>query len=476
MERPSPLTGLAKSWLVVVAFLIGFGREFLESGFQAFRELGPFTTFVAIAAVVLAVLTLIWGFIEWRTTRFIADEREFRIERNFLSRDSRRISYAKIQSIDTQRPLIARLLGLAGVSIDAGGDESTKLEFLRSARADALRDHVLHNMRSLNDTASSETEPGRADAPTTPAAAQPAQLLLAVKPSTLVLGAVVSNALPLAVFLGIGLVLAIIFRVGSIAFGIPLLIGAVSYIGSQVIGNLNFRIERVPDGLRISRGMLNTSTRSLRADRIQAVAIRQDALQKLTGLYRVNVTVLGGGLLNSDAETTSVVLPYGSWRDVQTVLAAFWPGINIASIDYEGQPRQARWLTPLAFLKHRWGFDEHSVIASRGWLNSETAIVPHRRMQSISARQGPLQRKLGLASILVHTTTGPVSMRIEHMDAQAARTFLEAQVERARMARETPGDPGYLTTFAPPSVADRIPDQAPDQFSPQPSFGEHNRE
>lgn len=469
MERPSPLTGLAKSWLAVFAFIVAFGREFVEGGLDAFREMGPFAITMIIVVAVIAFLTLIWGFIQWRTTRFVADEQEFRIERNFLSRDSRRISYSKIQSVDIQRPFLARILGLAGVSIDAGADESTKLEFLTGTRADALRDHILHNMRSLNATAPTVGEDGQPTdaAPATSAVARPAELLLAVKPGTLILGAVVSNFLPLAIMATIGVIISAISRVGSIALAVPLVIGAVSFLGSQVIAHLNFRIERVPDGLRISRGMLNTSTRSLRADRIQAVAIRQDALQRLTGLYRMNVTVLGGGLLGSDAETTSLVLPYGDRRDVRTVLGAFWPGINIDAIDYEGQPPAARWITPLAFKNHRWGFDQHSIISTRGWLNSETAIVPHRRMQSISVTQGPLQRRLNLTSIQIHTTTGPIAMRVEHMAAAEARAFLDAQVERARIARETPGEPSYLTGFAPPSVADR----APDEPTPPPPWG-----
>lgn len=460
MERPSPLSGLAKSWLAVFAFIIPVGREFMESGFDAFRQLGPFATTMAIVVGAIALLSLTWGFIEWATTRFVADSDEFRIERNFLSKDSRRISYAKIQSVDIQRPLIARLLGLAGVSIDVGGEDSTKLEFLSSARADALRDHLLRSMRSLSGTApaGSETRPHPPGHDPGAAAQQPAQLLLAVKPSTLVLGALVSNFLPmLVVFIGF-MVLSLILRIGTVGFALPALLGIVSYLGSRVIGNLNFRIERVPDGLRISKGWLNTSTRSLKADRIQAVAIRQDALQRLTGLYRMNVTVLGGGILGNDAETTSVVLPYGSWRDVKTVLAAFWPGIDIESINYDGQPDRARWLTPLAFKNHRWGYDDNSVIASRGWLNTETAIVPHRRMQSISAQQGPLQRLLRLASLAVHTTTGPVSMRIEHLDASDARRLLEAQVDRARQARDAPGEPSYLTAFAPPEISDRRPE------------------
>lgn len=165
----------------------------------------------------------------------------------------------------------------------------------------------------------------------------------------------------------------------------------------------------------------------------------------------MQVTVLGGGLVGGDAETTSTVLPYGTWDDVRTVLGAFWPGINPDAIATTGQPDRARWLTPLAFHNHRWGSDEHTLISQRGWLNREITLVPHRRMQSIGLSQGPLQRALRVATVNAHTTTGPVHMLIQHMADDEARGFLDAQVERARSARLAPGEPSYLTAFAPPS-------------------------
>ncbi len=452
LERPSPLTGLANSWVAVFGFVFIIGREFLENGFAGVRELGPIALFIGLAVGAVALLSLLWGVIEWRTTRFVADTEEFRIERNFLSKDSRRISYAKIQSVDIQRSLVARLLGLASVSIDVGGGESTKLQYLSIDRANGLRDHLLKNMRSLQMHAADEAGHSETpDAPVAAAAPEPALLLLAVKTSTLILGAVVSNFLIMLVMLVLGLGASLINNWGSIAAGLPLIIGVASYLFSRIVGNLNFRIERVSDGLRISRGFFSTSTRSLRADRIQAVAIRQDAIQKLTGLYRMNVTVLGGGLLGNDAETTSTVLPYGSWEDVRTVLGAFWPGINLDTMPTTGQPERARWLTPLAFRNHRWGGDEHTLMAQRGWLNREITVVPHRRMQSIGLSQGPLQRALRVATVDVHTTTGPVRMLIQHMAQDRARDFLDEQVERARAARLAPGEPGYLTGFAPPA-------------------------
>lgn len=460
MERPSPLSGIAKSWIAVFGFVFIFLRELVEGGLDSFRAMSGFMVTFGIFTGAIMLLTLGWGIIEWRTTRFVADEHEFRIERNFLSRNSRRISYPKIQSVDISRSLVARILGLSAVSIDVGGDESTKLEFLTAPRADALRDHLLKKMRSLTGRGEDAPDASGATGPTSPPPGTEvdATPLLHVTTPTLVLGTLVSTFLPilLAATAGVAVLWGVEGPNAPILF--PFILGVGGYLFSNVVGNINFRIERVTDGLRISKGLFTQTTRSLRADRIQAVAIKQDAIQRLTGLYRVNVTVLGGGLLGSEAQTSSTVLPYGRWEDVRTVLAAFWPGIDIDSIPLAGQPDRARWLTPLAFPRHRWGFDEHGVVSHRGWLSHLITLVPHRRMQSIGISQGPIQRRLRLATIDVHVTTGPVTMLIEHMDQTSARPFLEEQVERARVARETPGEPRYLSGHAPDDPLQRVGD------------------
>ena len=66
---------------------------------------------------------------------------------------------------------------------------------------------------------------------------------------------------------------------------------------------------------------------------------------------------------------------------------------------------------------------------------SALSIVPHRRMQSLSLHQGPLQRRLKLATVAVHTTDGPVSLRLYHLDGQEARRLFDEQLARGRAAR-----------------------------------------
>ena len=62
-------------------------------------------------------------------------------------------------------------------------------------------------------------------------------------------------------------------------------------------------------------------------------------------------------------------------------------------------------------------------------------VVPHERTQSLGLKQGPIQRKLRVASMVVHSTAGPVHPMVEHLDEHVAAALLDEQTVRARTAR-----------------------------------------
>jgi putative membrane protein len=76
-----------------------------------------------------------------------------------------------------------------------------------------------------------------------------------------------------------------------------------------------------------------------------------------------------------------------------------------------------------------------ALLARRGVLVRELDVVPHARTQSLGLRQGPLQRRLGLASVHQDTTPGPVNASAAHRPAAEARALVDAEVERARVSR-----------------------------------------
>ena len=100
-------------------------------------------------------------------------------------------------------------------------------------------------------------------------------------------------------------------------------------------------------------------------------------------------------------------------------------------------PRRARWVDPVSWRRHGVRVTRTALVARSGRLVRNVVVVPHERTQSLGLEQGPLQRRLGLASFVVHSTPGPVSPRVDHLDGRVAAALLDEQAERARSARAT---------------------------------------
>lgn len=436
VERPSPLTGLAHSGIVLAASVVFLIRE-LEGGLDSLTSQALLFGLVALGAALVAG---VYGIFAWRTTAFIVDDEEFRVERAFISRSSSRVDYTKVQSVDIAQPLVARLLGLAKVHIDVGGAGGLSLAFLTRSRAESLREHLLSRMARAKSGPVAALSPEELEAPgsTTPGPALdgPEELVHAVSPATLILGTAVSTPAVAALIVA-GLVIGTsVWTETSVTF-VGAMLAFAGWAWSNVGRNWGFRMSRRGGTLRISRGLGSTTAQGLRPDRIQGVVVHQDLLQRLTGLYRVTVTVLGYGDQSGEesSSSNSVVLPFGRWADVVTVLRAIWPEVDLNLIQPTPQPARAKWLTPLSHAKHTWGVGEDVLVARHGLVEHAMTIVPHRRMQSLSLHQGPLQRRLGLATVAVHTTDGPVSLRVYHLDQSVARRLFDEQLARGRDAR-----------------------------------------
>jgi membrane protein YdbS with pleckstrin-like domain len=86
---------------------------------------------------------------------------------------------------------------------------------------------------------------------------------------------------------------------------------------------------------------------------------------------------------------------------------------------------------------HRWEATDDAVYALSGWLTREWRIVPISRIQSIDTEIGPLQRRLGLATISVTTASSEGKITIEGVAVGVA----EEAVDRLReITAATTGD------------------------------------
>lgn len=85
---------------------------------------------------------------------------------------------------------------------------------------------------------------------------------------------------------------------------------------------------------------------------------------------------------------------------------------------------------PLRYAAWRFAIREEHVLLRRGVLFRTTSIVPHARIQHVDTRHGPLDRQLGLASLVIFTagTRGAIVTipALEGAEAEVLRDHLAA--------------------------------------------------
>lgn len=465
-ERPHPLTPLIRGWLVLVAILFFVGRELIPDGdgstiVQDLSESLPYLL-LGVGAVVLAAA--VGGFVSWRFTRFVIDDDELRVETGAIFRQSKRIPFQRLQSIDIVQPLAARIFGLAELRLEAGaGDSGARLRYLGRTKATRLRDYLMTRaageQRSIAEASgdtSAWTDLGVQD-----------EVLVRLPPRQLVVGFLLSAEFLIPVVLvAVGLSVTTVFGVVLFALPglIPLAIGLVTTVSRQLIAQFNYTLSRSGRGLRISRGLTNLTSQSVPVDRIQGINITQGISWRPLGYHRVRIDVLGqkGGSDESGTPSAdSLLLPVATWPQVQVALRAIMPDVDLTAIELRPSPRSARWLRWWQWWTLRHGWDDRVVVTRRGWLSSSTDVVPHTKTQSVRITRGPAQRRLGLATVHVDNTPGPVTLQMLHLATEDARTVAIEQLHRMQRARTlAAADPV-------PSATDPV--QRPEPPPPEPS-------
>ena len=209
------------------------------------------------------------------------------------------------------------------------------------------------------------------------------------------------------------------------------------------------------DGVRLRHGLLESRAQTVPPGRVQAVRLSQPLLWRPVDWWRVEVNVAGYATgAEQGGSNQNVLLPVGPRRDAITVLSLVLPDLGTSDDPWQvvaaglegatgdddphgfvGAPRRSRWLDLVGWRRNGFRVTDRALLCRRGRLWRQLDVVPHERTQSLAIRQGPLQRRLGVAAVLAHSTPGPVSPGVHHLDAGVAARLLDEQAERARSAR-----------------------------------------
>ncbi|QIM17217.1 PH domain-containing protein [Leucobacter insecticola] len=480
--------------------------------------------------IVLGVIALIvlFSWIAWRFHTYRITDEAVEARSGVVFRNHRRAPLERIQSVNLQRPLLARALGLTKIEVlTAGTDGKVELAYLGHRDAKIVREQIVRQ-------AATHTRVGRADVEGVPGAEEGGSAASGELQAPAPVGyggyvyadandklterahdfidvdvdpkAIVANTLvkvPAGRLLGsiaLGwesiitvLILLAVIVLGAtltpeIIFGIiPLGIVMVSILFAQFNKGFNFTLSRSSDAVRTGAGLTATTTETIPFGRIHAIEARQPLMWRPLGWWKVRITMAGHSVSQGGQNSSqNLVLPVGFEADVVRVIATVLPGVDGeiealrdglsgAATDYLGAGPRAGWV--LWWGRRRAGIRIEGLAGDisgstlrirRGALNRSLSLMPIVRAQSVQLRRPFMHRFLGLASVQAHTVLGPVRMEMRGLGLGAAQKMFDELEMTVLRVQGMDAAERAARGEVPEPVGTYTPEvQTPDQHTPE---------
>ena len=419
-RRLHPLSPVVRGGRVTIAIAIILLPSVLGRGSSSG------TLFELAAVAVLVGL----GFVSWLVTRWRVDGDDLQVETGLIRRQSLRFPLSQVQAIDVVRPGLGRLFHLAELRLRMGGasGKTARLAYLHEREVEPLRDRLLALARGGGD----------AEAEEQPAVEQ--HVLAAVPTRRLVASILVSDVGIAAEVVLAGLVAAIVVTpsaaAGIASGGAVWILSVFQLVWRRFNQEYKLSVVEIPDGLLLRGGLIALTSETIRPGRVQAVRMVEPMAWRLLGWCRLEVDIAGRqrseGEGQAQRRALRTVLPVGSRALAEELLDHLLPDRPRAQAR---APRRVWWKSPLRYRMLAWGRTATCVATTSGRFRRATNWVPLEKAQSLRRVQGPVQRRLGLASVHVDTAGRSVHAVIRDRDVAEADSALEELTASARAAR-----------------------------------------
>jgi putative membrane protein len=434
------------------------------------------------AGLGIALLAAKW--LVWRRFKYGVGASEIVIESGVLNRNRRSIPFDRVQDVDIERTFLARLFGLAKVRIEtgAGGKDEGLLDSVSLAEANRLREAVRAGRAGALPGAGEDE--ARAEAP-----AQ--RILFAMDVRRLLLAGLFNFSLVyiaglfaiLQTFDGflpfdiydparwVGLVdkyLPARWTFGAIAgvLFVAAALGAVAGVVRTVARDYGFRLSLEGDRLRREQGLFTRKEVVISRRRVQLAEVSGGPVRAVFGWSGLAFQTLGAG---TDRGGHQSAAPLATRSEIETVLmqvkplrlppppellrvsrrhilrsvgATLLPALlGIAALSY-WLPLAPALFAALPLLAgaaalerhfHRYALADDLLFVSRGVWRRRLWLIPLDNIQSLSLSRGPIQRRLGLATLAIDTAGASMinAPRIVDLRDDAAEA-LAAGISRLR--------------------------------------------
>jgi putative membrane protein len=425
-QRLHPLSPVVRGGRATIAIFILLIP--IAFGADTFGRATP--QFVVIGLIVLA------GFVSWLVTRWRIEDDDLRIETGLLRRQSLRFPLAQVQAIDVVRPGLARLFRVAELRLRMAGSSggTARLAYVAEHEVEPLRDQLLALARGARHE---EAPASQLERP------QPEEHVLAtVETAPLVASILLENWWIVVVLAGLLAGFAVSpHRVGGALGGSGFVwaVAMVTFVWRRFNQQYRLTVAEGPEGLHLRGGLVALTAEVIRPGRVQAVRLVEPALWRPLGWCRLEVDIAGRQRRKGEGEAQRgqlhALIPVGK-RSIAVELADRL--LPDRPRELARPPRRALWKSPFRYQALSWGRTETCVATTSGRLRRVTSWVPLEKVQSLRHVQGPLQRRLSLASVHVDTAGKSAHATLRDRDAAEAATALDELTDLARTARRRP--------------------------------------
>jgi putative membrane protein len=442
-------------------------------------------------AAAVAIVGLLLQWLHWSRFRYGVGDAEIVIERGVLNRTRRSIPFDRIQDVDIERALLARLFGLAKVRIEtgAGGKDEGVLDGVTMDEAARLRAVV----RAWRDEAK-----GAAASPHGVGEAMPAgQRLFEMRLGRVLLYGLFNFSLvyigglfaflqtfddPLARWFGFDIYDPARWigvagdaahtswsrsAIGAVAL-LALLLGVILSVARITARDFDYRLAVEGDRFRRERGLFTRSEAVIAKRRVQLAYVETGPFRRMSGYFWLSFQTLGAG---SDGSGDQAAAPFATPGEIAPILAEAGglrlpPPPELAMVSQRHivrallrnlvlptaailiaavrRPEALVLLALLPFLAlhaalvrryHRYAFDGALLFVRRGVWRQRLFVLPARNIQTVSIARTWLQRRLGLATLAIDTAGAPPTRAPNIVDI-SLETARALAAELAASARE----------------------------------------
>lgn len=436
--------------LLVIAALAVFGGGDLDA--QALLRLVGY-------GAIATVIAIVFGYVRWASTSYWLEDDAVHLRRGVFQRQQAAVPVERISSIDTVEGPVHRLLGVTQLEVHAaGGGQEPEISLLALSpeAAAAVRAHAARSGAGAVADEASSNAPVRV-------LSRRALLVAALTSGQFTVLLPVLAALSQILDDVIGRTGGEEFErylppesVGDALVALAVLLAAawaLSILGT-IVAFAGFTVVRDGDRLRMTRGLVQRRVSTVPVARVQAIRVVEGVLRQPFGLASVRVESAGYAGQPSANTTLFPLLPT---REVLPCVRAAVPELAAPLEPLQRPPRRASALyvgVPVALaavaaavlalvvspaflllplgaagvghLQQRaagWRLEHGFLVARSRRMARTTVVAAGRRLAERTFAQGPLARRLGLAT-LAFALASRTRWDVAHIEAGNVRALL----------------------------------------------------